>query len=131
MIKHHKTFKTMALTLLLSGFGALALGGTAQAVDYYGAIAFSQTTGAHGYAYDYTTQRQAEINAMAECRKYGRGCEFATWVRNGCAALAVGNNEGWGGDWGNNRREAENKALSRCRQHTRGCQIRRWVCTSR
>lgn len=131
MIKHRKTALTMALTLVLTWAFGVTFNGTAHAIDYYGAIAFSQETGAHGYSYDYSSQRDAEIQAMAECRKYGRGCEVATWVRNGCAALAVGNGEGWGGDWGNNRSEAEDKALNRCYQNTGNCQIRRWICTTR
>jgi len=129
MIKHHKTTITMALALVLTWVSGVTLNGSAHAADYFGAIAFSQTTGAHGYSYDYNSQREAEIQAMAECRKYGRGCEVATWVRNGCAALAVGDGEGWGGDWGNDRREAEHKALNRCDKNTGNCQIRRWVCT--
>lgn len=99
--------------------------------DNYGSIAFSQETGAHGYAYDYATQTEAQDGALAECAKYGGGCKVASWFRNGCGALAVGDDRGWGADWGNSRNEAENKALQRCGTHTSKCKIIRWACTKR
>lgn len=131
MIKHQKTFTRLALAVVLTLVGGIALGTSARAADYFGAIAFSQKTGAHGWSRDNPSQRKAEVDAMFECRKYGRGCEVATWVRNGCAALAVGNGDGWGGDWGQNRRDAEQKALRRCFDNTTNCQIRRSICTAR
>ena len=102
----------------------------AQAANY-GAIAFSPATGAHGYSYDYRSQRQAQHRALGECARRGGGCKIATWFRNACGALAVGAGNGWGAEWGNTRAEAERLALQRCSTHTSGCYILRWVCTSR
>ena len=114
---------------------AFALGfaatGPVKAADYYGAIAFSQQTGAHGYSYDYGSRRVAQSRALQECAKHGGGCKIATWFRNACGALAVGNGNGWGAEWGNTRAEAERLALQRCGTHTSGCWIKRLVCTTR
>ena len=104
---------------------------SAQARDNYGSIAFSQTTGAHGYSYDYPSRGAAQNRAMQECRRYGGGCRIAAWFKNACGALAVGNGNGWGAEWGNTRGEAERLALQRCGSHTSNCWVRRWVCTTR
>lgn len=105
--------------------------GPAQAADNYGAIAFSQRTGAHGFSVDYSSRAAAQHRAMQECARYGRGCRIASWFKNGCGALAVGNGNGWGAEWGNTRGEAERLALQRCGANTYDCWIRRWVCTTR
>ena len=104
----------------------------ASAQDNYGAIYFSQMTGAHGYSYDYATQGQAEQRALNECLGAGgTDCVRATWFRNACGALAVGDGNAWGAMWGNNRDGAEFNALKTCDNNGRNCQIERWVCTTR
>lgn len=101
------------------------------AQDNYGAIYFSQVTGAQGYSFDYSQQQQAQQRALNECLNAGgTDCVRATWFKNACGALAVGNNNGWGAHWGNNRNGAEFNALKTCRQNTGGCKIVRWVCTA-
>ena len=100
--------------------------------DYYGAIAYSQTTDAHGWAYDYKSKKEAEHYALINCQKYGSGCKVVTWVRNACSALAVGKGNAYGADWGTSQQDARSKALTRCTgTGARNCQIRRWVCTTR
>jgi serine/threonine-protein kinase len=66
-----------------------------------------------------------------ECRKRGGGCRIATWFKNACGALAVGEDNFYGGAWGASRLEAESKALTHCRKEAQNCNIRRWVCTGR
>lgn len=110
---------------------AAAMTGTAQAAEYYGAIAFSQTTGSHGYSFDYGSRGAAQNRALQECARYGGGCIVAAWFRNACGALAVGNGNGWGAEWGRSRAEAQRLALQRCNANTSGCQVVRWVCTTR
>lgn len=109
----------------------LALSGAAYARDNYGAIAYSPSTGAHGYSYDYASRAVAERKALAECRKHARDCQVPLWFRNACGALAVGNGGGWGTGWGSNRALAERYALQSCSQYTKGCSVIRWVCTTR
>ncbi len=104
----------------------------AQARDYYGAISYSQVTGAHGYSYDYGNQAAAQNRAVNECiGAGGTDCVVSTWFRNACGALAVGTGNGWGSHWGNNRNGAEYNAMQACNRNARNCQIVRWVCTTR
>ncbi len=99
--------------------------------DHFGAIAYSPSSGAHGYASDYSSQADAEAHALAECRSKGDGCKSAIWFHNACGALAVGPDGGWGSDWGPDQQTAEQKALDKCKNHSSGCSVVRWVCTTR
>lgn len=112
---------------------AIAMSATvAQAQNRFGSISFSTVTGAHGYSYDYASQGQAQNRAVNECiGAGGTNCVVTTWFRNACGALAVGNGNGWGSHWGNNRSGAEYNAMQACKRQTSGCRVIRWVCTSR
>jgi serine/threonine-protein kinase len=114
----------------LSACMLAAASGESAAANYFGAIAYDAQTRYHGYSYDYGSQGQAEQAAMAECRKLAPNCVIATWFRNACGALAVGD-AGWGADWGVDQAQAEGKALQKCYEYTVGCKIQRWVCTTR
>lgn len=109
------------------------MGGGAAAQDKYGAIYFSTDSGAEGYAYDYDTREGAENRARSECesRSNGAPCAMAAWFSNACGALAVGSDNGFGGDWGNSEREAETKAVAMCGKYAPDCQVRRTICVSR
>ena len=118
----------MSIAMALAWVLGFALSSTGAAADYYGAIAFSQGSGAVGYSYDYQTRAAAEERALDEC---GEGCEVAVWFRNACGALATGDDAGYGSAWAVSRREAEQIALDQCNRHAENCSIRRWVCTAR
>jgi len=117
-------FVLSSVTMLLVSFGA------AQA-DNFGAIAYSRAAGTHGYSYNYATQWAAENRALQECERYsGTGdCQILVWFKNGCGALAEGDN-GYGTGWGANQTLAERYALESCSQYTTNCRITRWVCTN-
>ena len=118
--------------LAIAATALLMMTSMATAKDMYGSIYYSQMTGAHGYSYDYQSQGAAQQRALNECLSAGgTDCVRATWFRNACGALAVGNNNGWGSHWGNNRNGAEKNALQTCRNNTRNCRVVRWVCTAR
>ena len=70
-----------ALFVLLGAATAAAAG------DNFGAIAFSSSSGATGYSYDYDSRDGAEERALQEC---GPGCKVVLWFKNACGALAVG-----------------------------------------
>ena len=120
-----------AVTMLIVWSSVLGPQATAQAEDRFGAIAFSQISGEHGFSSDYRTRIGAETRAIQDCRKFGGGCRIATWFKNGCGALAVGARKGWGAEWGHNRTEAETLAMRRCSSLTSDCKITRMVCTER
>ncbi|MEE4355618.1 MAG: DUF4189 domain-containing protein [Desulfococcaceae bacterium] len=112
--------------LTLAGYqGALA-------ADRYAAIAYSPSTGAYGSSYDYPSRAAAEQKAFQTCARSGaRDCRIAVWVRNGCAALAVGSGGGYGAGTGSNKGAAQNQAIGICSRYTRNCGIKTWTCTGR
>jgi serine/threonine-protein kinase len=122
----------MRLAVLLLAGGAMLAAGSAEsaAQNYFGAIAYDAQARYHGYSYDYRSQGAAEQAALGHCAKGGSNCTIATWFRNACGALAVGD-AGWGADWGLDQSQAEGKALQKCYEYTVGCKIQRWVCTTR
>lgn len=108
---------------------AFALSATAAAATEFGAIAYSPATGAHGYSYNYSTRRQADRVAMANCRAYADDCRIIVDFWNACAALAVGSNYGYGFAYNVRRSAAQATALAICRRNDSGCKIVRWVCS--
>lgn len=98
------------------------------ATDYYGAIAINKETGRTGYSYDYTSRGGAENRALAEC---GKGCKIATWVRNGCAAVAYSPNTKTGGySWAGTGRlgQVQSGAKQECGKSD--CVVKASFCTS-
>jgi Domain of unknown function (DUF4189) len=117
-----KTFKKItaysAIALL-----SLATPATVFADELFGAIAYSQNTGAHGWAKDFGSQQAAENAAMNECNKQANDCKIGVWFQNACGAVAVGTDGGWGADWGANQQAAQNKAMHVCDGYSYGCKI--------
>jgi len=101
---------------------------TAVAQDYYGAIAYSPRTGAHGWAYDHSTRAQAERAALQNCRKNADDCRGIVWFKNACGTLATGQG-GFGTAWGNPQKAADDEALKLCSKHATGCSVVRRVCS--
>jgi hypothetical protein len=106
-----------------------------EAREYYGAIAYSPSTRAHGWAYDYGSRGEAEHRALDQCNRHTVGrqaedCVVPVWFRNACGALAVGA-DGYGSGWGVNRKAAEALAIQSCNRYSGECSIVRWVCTTK
>ncbi len=99
--------------------------------DLYGAIAFSPTTAAHGYSFDYANRAAAERKAINECERHaGSGdCKAILWFHNACGALAVGDT-GYGSGWGTDMLYAALYAVESCEEFADNCKVIRWVCTS-
>ncbi len=122
--------KRWSATLILA-VAALGSADAARAQDNYGAIAYSPSSRAHGYSYDFPSREAAEARALNECHKHASDCQVPLWFRNACGALAVGNGGGWGTGWGTNQQLAERYALDTCHGYTSNCSVIRWVCTTR
>jgi len=122
----------MRIFFAMCAFCLIGLLGTQEAAaqNNYGAIAYSPSTGADGWAYDYGSRAAAERAALSNCRSHADDCVVPIWFRNACGALPVGS-DGYGSGWGSNRRLAERFALRSCRKHTSDCGIKRWACTTR
>lgn len=108
----------------------LALAGAVEARDYFGALSYSRTTRAHGYANDQPTREDAEAAAITACSDLATDCEAVMWFGNACGALAVGP-DGWGSHWDVSQQGAEKKALDACKEYSKDCVVVRWVCTTR
>ena len=102
----------------------------ANPANRFGAIAYSPSTGSHGWSYDYASREEAERVAVANCAQHARDCNVPIWFQNACGALAVGPS-GYGSGWAINQGLAEAYALGVCGQHSASCSVRRWVCTTR
>ena len=113
---------------LVVALGTL-IGGTSGAWAAFGAIAFSPSTGAYGYSHGASSQAKAEQTAARHCKARASDCRIIVFVKNGCAALAVGKGNRYGYGWTDTRPKAENRAMSECKSRTSGCKIRSWVCS--
>ena len=123
-----KTFSKYFLAAAI-GMTAMSAPVAALAADLYGAIAYSPTSKAYGWAKDFGTQTEAENAAMNECYKRAGDCRVAVWFVNACGSVSAGP-EGWGADWGNNGREAERKSTRLCSDYSYGCQTITTQCVS-
>ena len=119
--------KTSTGAVIWIGLVLVFLSGAANAQDYYGAIAFSKSTGQTGYSYDYSSRGGAEQAALNKCGE--NDCEIQVWFQNSCGALAQGGDGALGYSWAaNNRSQAESRALSECGSN---CEVLAWACTTR
>jgi serine/threonine-protein kinase len=100
------------------------------AAEYYGAIAYSQSKGAHGWAKDYQSREGAEKAALVSCAKFAADCKAVLWFKNGCGALATGP-KGAGWAWDQAQAAADQGALNACAKHSSACTVKRRVCTTR
>lgn len=116
-------FKTV-----LAASVALALFPATAHADY-GAIAFSQKTGAVSFSYNAKSKGQADQAALKRCKKYGSGCFIAVRFWDSCAAIAVGSAYGYGVAWADNREDAGWQAMANCNEHDYDCAIRQRVCS--
>jgi uncharacterized protein DUF4189 len=114
------------LILLLVVF----LPGAILAADYFGAIAYSTGTRAHGWAKDHRSRDAAEKAALSGCAKHAQDCKAVLWFKNACGALATGP-QGAGWAWNTAQAAADQAALNACAQHSKACTVKRRVCTSR
>ena len=102
----------------------------AQPQEYYGAIAYTVTGKAYGWASDHPTREAAEKAALAHCRKFAEDCRVAVWFRNACAALAIGPKGDYGSAWGETQEATDKEALKLCAKYSKGCVVRHRVCTA-
>ncbi|MEN9215575.1 MAG: DUF4189 domain-containing protein [Gloeomargarita sp. DG_1_6_bins_138] len=116
---------------LTAGLVTLPAHVTQAQADTFGAIAWSQRTGAQGYAWNYRTRLGAENRALQECEaQSGTGdCRIMVWFRNACGSIAQTRDGSVGTGWGSNPALAEKYALQSCRQYG-ACRITRTFCSN-
>lgn len=87
--------------------GALGTAATASAAtDRYVAVALSPEKGPAGWGAKFSSENGAQQRSLTECANSGgTHCVMAAWSKNGCVALAVGDQDAYGGYknyWGMN-----------------------------
>jgi Domain of unknown function (DUF4189) len=92
-----------------------------QQEQYYGAIAYSQSTGKNGSSWGYENRAAAERAALGSCS--APDAAIVMWGANCWIALAVGEGGAWGAAWNKDQLTAEREALRFCRQYAQSCQI--------
>jgi serine/threonine-protein kinase len=123
MKMYSKYFLAAAMACSVPGFGLAQ-----ETQPLFGAIAYSQQSAHYGWSINMKSQEEAETSAMNQCYNYGSDCK-STWFSNGCGALAIGKDGGWGTNFGDNRRQAENKAIAQCGTVSTECKIEFSKCT--
>ncbi len=102
-------------------------------LDSFGAIAYSQETGAYGWSFEYRSRQAAENAALGSCRERQDGtedCRILAWFRSACGALALDPDGTYGADWGHSKADATEKALAVCAEHGgQACEIEKLVCS--
>ena len=113
---------TLALLALSVALLPETQAATSPKKHFWGAIAYSSTTGAFGYAVDQPTKRSAETEAFRQCGD----CDVIKTFRGTCGAIAdAGRAFAW--DTGASREIAEMKARKKC--GAQSCRIAVWACT--
>lgn len=115
--------------LALAAFAALAFVSTPAMAQGWGAIAFSPSTGATGYTWNNVNEVDAELRALEFCDRNASDCESAITFRNGCGAVAWGENGGWGSYRDTDEESARQGAMNQCSLNDDGCEIVRWQCS--
>ncbi|MGO9060001.1 MAG: DUF4189 domain-containing protein [Candidatus Binataceae bacterium] len=91
----------------------------------YGAIAYSESSGAYGFSYDYHNAEDANQRALSDCNKEEDGCKVVISFSENCAALAAGDNHRFGVTLGDGSEAARANALTACRQNGgKHCEIK-------
>jgi Domain of unknown function (DUF4189) len=96
--RHRIAAAALLVTASATTAGMLLAAAPANADDKFVAISFSPENGAYGWGNNYDSQDGARIRSLTECQNYGgTHCVFIAWAQNGCAALAVGDKNPYGG----------------------------------
>jgi Domain of unknown function (DUF4189) len=118
-----RTTVALVLAAALAHPAASVLAKSPKGKANHGAIAVNRDTKAVGYAYDFKTAQEAKREALKRC---GEGkCEVLASFKNGCAAIAGGQNKSMAMT-GVTRDEAETRVLRKC---GKDCTVLAWACT--
>jgi hypothetical protein len=125
-VRHSRRYG-LSRCLLLTGFLIFSVA-TAHA-GYFGSIAYNERNGASGFSYDYSSQRDADQRALAECGKQGSGCKVVKQFANGCAAYARGTQGAFGSGTALTKKAAQNHAVGACKRYGNSCEVIVYACS--
>jgi hypothetical protein len=93
-----------------------------QYTNYWGAIAYSQTTGAWGYSRHWLSEVNARRVALKNCE--AQDAKIVMVVGNYWCALALGDDKSaYGVGYSKDADEARRFALEECQKRTKNCKI--------
>jgi hypothetical protein len=124
---HRRCFLSLAALIVAGSFVSQAQAESIVISGYsYAAIAFSKSTGKHGFAYNYRSRYAAEQAAKKNCGE--KDAEIACWVNRGFCALALGDDKStYGSGWtfgdGAGNITAMNHARTQCNQRTKNARV--------
>jgi hypothetical protein len=119
-----RTAATAAVLILCPFFADDAEAARTGKKQLWGAVAYSGSTGAYGYAVDMKSKREAETQAFRNC---GNDCDLVKSFRDACGAIAVKAKRA-SPETGASRAIAEKKALAKCGDSE--CSVAVWACTT-
>ena len=93
----------------------------------WGSAVTNPNTGAYGWAYNYVSGRAANNAAQSKCTGY---CKVYVIFKNGCGAIAVGNNGVYGWAINKSKKGAKYYAIRNCSKYGFNCKLRVYSCTS-
>ncbi|EIJ41544.1 Protein of unknown function (DUF2939) [Beggiatoa alba B18LD] len=99
----------------------------------YGALAYSTTSGMHGFSAQRATQAEAEQEALNRCNGLTekKDCQVLSPVNNACIALVKASVDatifGWA--WNDTQQEAEERAMQDCKERNPDCRLQQSFCS--
>ena len=118
-----KLVVVLSVALCVLSVQAATVPPRSQPRNAWGAVAYSSTTGAYGYAVDQPSKRSAESEAFKQC---GADCDVIRTFRNACGAVAEAQKR-YVWETGASRDIAEMKA--RKKSGADSCRTVVWACT--
>jgi hypothetical protein len=98
--------------------------------DQYGALAYSRSTGAYGYAYDHDSEARAKRAALNNCGRRAPDCQVVITFIDQCGALAETPKREVSSGLGKTRKEAEDRSVEACRAAGgKDCSVAAWTCS--
>lgn len=99
--------------------------------DQFGSVAVCFETEAFGYSRNMPSQSWADDVAVKQCQESGgRSCQVILHMRNGCGAVALGDERITTGN-GKTPEAAALAALQQCRRDTDNCSVALNLCMDR
>lgn len=95
--------------------------------DYYGAIAYSQSSGRFGSAWSFPSQSAAEQKALVLCNR--ADCKIVIWFKNACGSLARARSGAIAWSGGKDLEEAKRLASNECTRRWGSCKLICSVCS--
>jgi len=122
-----RTLSFYTVLLLLTLLSSLHAFLEPEELSYYGAIAYSNSTGHYGTCFRAESLEIAKSFALRDCtHSDGRmvsDAEIIMWGKNKWLAFAHGSGNSWGTAWGDTKAEAREKALELCRKYSSNAHI--------